>query len=185
MRRPLLCLSSITKKVSSSDSDSVLLASNLAVERKIPKKKRPKSSSPVFVHNEKRDRGIKNLADLKPLCLSFSLTEDSSLFFLSLCPCLGLCCTVGGQAGGGGRGGAVRTPCPALSSSGWPVPSGRWASRSDRPLRESSRQEMERDRRSQILFIRLNFYPDFSLVTLTDGEGLTCKYTSDNGTNPR
>lgn len=64
-------------------------------------KKRPKSSSPVFVHNEKRNRGIKNLADLKPLCLSFSLTEDSSLFFLSLCPCLGLCCTVGGQAGGG------------------------------------------------------------------------------------
>lgn len=111
MRRPLLCLSSITKKVSSSDSDSVLLASNLAVERKIPKKKRPKSSSPVFVHNEKRDRGIKNLADLKPLCLSFSLTEDSSLclslFFLSLCPCLGLCCTVGGQAGGRGGEGAL------------------------------------------------------------------------------
>ena len=33
-------------------------------------------------------------------------------------------------------GGAVRTPCPALSSSGWPEQSGRWASRSDRPLQE-------------------------------------------------
>lgn len=101
-----------------SDSDSVLLATNLTVESKIQKK--PTSSSPVLCHNEKRDRGIKNLADSKHLSvfLSLNLTErlkenkllDSvskllllsvclSLFFLSPCPCLGLCCTVEASRG--------------------------------------------------------------------------------------
>lgn len=71
-----------------------------------------------FSRTKKRDRGIKNLADLKTsLSLSafFNLTDRRkenklpvskllplsvfSFFFLSLSPCLGLCCTV--EASGG------------------------------------------------------------------------------------
>lgn len=71
-------------------------------------------------------------------------------------------------------GGAVRTPCPALSSSGWPEPSGRWASRSDRPLRE--------DEQTQVRFPSL--HPQLHFTTWHgDVEGLTCEHTSDNGTH--
>lgn len=95
-----------------------------------------KSSSPVLLHN-------KTQTDLKPLSGFLTERQQTSLSVHLLSVSVSVSWSVlhrGGRRrrrrrGGGSRTGAVRTPCPALSSSGWPELSGRWASRSDRPLR--------------------------------------------------
>lgn len=163
---PLLELNLKKSLLSTSDSDSVLLASNLTVERKIPTpKKGPKVPLQCLSTTKRETEELKTWL-IWNVSVSRSVWQKTSPSVCpsSFCLCVRVLVCVApleAKQGAGGWGGAVRMPCPALSSSGWPEPSGRWASRSDRPLRESSRQEMEQDRRSQILFINLNFYPDF------------------------
>lgn len=86
-----------------------------------------KGSSPELLQDEKRDRGIKNVADLKPLCLSLCFshsiwqkTERLLLFSPSLCVhVLVCCCTV--EVSGGALLGSLAQLYLLLDDPSWVV----------------------------------------------------------------